>query len=138
MVKLSAFPSIKLLFSDDPIYTSSVFATFYDKCKTSNLVNEDLTINYNSPHHQDESGNYYLELELPGIKKEDIVISVKDSLLDIKAERKDRNINIHRKFTLSTKVDSERISAKLEDGILTIIMPSKNQEKEKPKIIKIE
>lgn len=138
MVKLSAFPSIKLLFSDEPIYTSSVFAAFYDKCKTKNFVNDDITIDSSSPHPQDESGNYCLELELPGIKKENIVISVKDNLLEIKAERKDGSIHIDRKYTLSPKVDADKISAKLEDGILMITLPSKNQEKEKSKIINIE
>ena len=140
MSKLSAFPSIKLfdLFLDEPVYTNSVFATFYDKCKTKNFVKQDYTINYNSPDHEDESGNYCLELELPGIKKEDVKISVENNILEIKAERKDRNTLVARKYTLSKNVDSDKISAKMEDGILTIILPPKNQEKEKLKLIKIE
>lgn len=123
---LNLFPSISFfdLLLDVPVYSNS-----YSKCKFKEVL---------SSEYKDESGNNYLELDLPGIKKEDVQISVKDNFLEIKAERKSKNTSVERKYTISKNVDCDKISAKMEDGVLTITLPPKNQEKEKPKLIKVE
>ncbi len=90
-----------------------------------------------------------IHTELPGMKKEDVKLSVEDGVLTIKGERKfeheNRKGNYHRiersygmferAFTLPTTVEPERIEASMKDGILEIVIPKR--EEVKPKEIEI-
>jgi len=95
---------------------------------------------------------YYIELDLPGIKKEDVEISVDKNILTIKGKRevkkeeeKDDYYRIEsmygtfaRSFTLPEKVDSENIRATGENGVVEITIPKLKVEKETTKKIEIE
>jgi HSP20 family protein len=84
-----------------------------------------------------------LELEIPGVKKDELKIAVEDGILRIsgekKAERdeKGRNYRIversfgkfERAFLLPDYVDIQNIKAKYNDGVLTIELPKKKEEK---------
>ena len=88
----------------------------------------------------DEKG-YYLEIDLPGVKKEDIDISVNDGVLVIsgerKLEKKEEKPNytriesffgrFERAFKLPTDADLDNIEAKYEDGVLKIFIPKKQK-----------
>jgi HSP20 family protein len=91
-----------------------------------------------------------LNIELPGISKEDISLEVKDSTLTIKGEKKlEKDVkeeNYHRMersygsfmraFTLPSTVQQEKVKAKSKDGVLEISIPK--AEEAKPKLIKVE
>ncbi|MDK2886126.1 MAG: hypothetical protein PWP54_684 [Thermosipho sp. (in: thermotogales)] len=93
-----------------------------------------------------------IEVELPGLKKEDVKITVEDGILTIKGERKfdreDKKKNyrliervegrFERSFTLPEYVDLEKIKAKFEDGILKIEIPKKEEKARKVIDIKVE
>ena len=95
----------------------------------------------------DENG-YYLEIDLPGVKKENIDISVNDGVLTIsgerKLEKKEEKENytriesffgrFERSFKLPPDADLDNIEAKYEDGVLKIFIPRK----QKPEGKKIE
>lgn len=78
---------------------------------------------------------YQLQLDLPGVKKEDIQIQVEDGTLVVKAERKlHSNLeeyhrverpygNFARSFELPDAVDPAGIEAKLSDGVLSLMLP---------------
>ncbi len=86
----------------------------------------------------DEKG-YYLEVDLPGVKKEDIDISINEGVLSISGERKlekkeekDNYTRIEsffgrfeRAFKLPNDADLENIDAKYENGVLKIFIPRK-------------
>ena len=88
-------------------------------------------------------GNYVLEAELPGFKKEDIKIDVEDDCLTISAERKvdedkkDEKNNFvkreryygsySRSFDVSG-INIDGIEASYTDGVLTLTMPKKAAE----------
>lgn len=88
--------------------------------------------------------------ELPGVKKEDISISINDSILKLSAtkerithekESKQRVKEIRygkfeRNIKLASDLDVSEIDAKLENGILNIRIP-KNKKKSKEIEIKI-
>lgn len=91
----------------------------------------------------------YITLELPGVSKEDINISMdKDRTLTIKGEKKrseefaNRNIirnesiygKFSRSFILSNDLDDSNINAKFENGILNISIPKKQKEEKEIKI----
>lgn len=82
--------------------------------------------------------NFYLEFDLPGMAKEDIKLSVdKNRVLAVEGTKKQLNdsegVNIlrnerrygefWRSFELPDSVDSEKISAKFENGVLTLTIP---------------
>lgn len=91
---------------------------------------------------------YYVEIDLPGIKKEDISIDVKDNVLSISGERKvkeevkeedyykmeSRYGKFLRSFTLPKNIDAEKINAKCENGVLEVVIPKYEELKETKKI----
>jgi HSP20 family protein len=94
---------------------------------------------------------YYIELDLPGIKKSDIDVDIKDNLITIKGERKtDSEVKeddyysieskfgmFERSFTLPEDVNIDKIEANSKDGVLEVVIPKEPKKDEKPKKIKI-
>jgi len=92
---------------------------------------------------------YLIEAELPGIKKEDVHIEVKDGVLTLRGERKHEEEKsegnytrieraygqFQRSFTLPVNVEEDKISASYKDGVLAIELPK--GEKAKPKQIEV-
>jgi HSP20 family protein len=92
---------------------------------------------------------YHVEVDLPGVKKEDINVDLKDDVLTISGERKTKSEisekdyykkecyygKFHRSFTLPEDTDVENIEANSEDGVLEVVIPKlKKVEKESKKI----
>ncbi len=85
----------------------------------------------------EDEQKYYIIVELPGVSKEDVKISVNEErILTIKGEKKSlSNENssylrterlfgsFARNFALPENLDSEKISAKYNNGILEISLP---------------
>jgi HSP20 family protein len=90
-----------------------------------------------------------LTAELPGVKAEDVKISLENQTLTLRGEKKqiaeetvekvhryERSYgSFERTFTLPSTVDSEKIQATFEDGILTVTLPK--VEKAKPREIPV-
>jgi HSP20 family protein len=94
------------------------------------------------------SDNLIAVVELPGMRKEDIDISLHDGTLTIsgerkreskggeKAERTERYVGTFRRsIALPTRVDASKVSATYEDGILKVILAK--AEEARPKQIKV-
>lgn len=91
-----------------------------------------------------------IKAEIPGIKKEDISVEVKDNTLSLKGERKfEKDVNeenYHRMersygsfcrvFSLPTTVEQDKVKASFKDGVLEITLPK--LEKEKPKQVTVD
>jgi len=98
----------------------------------------------------EEKDQYVLKADLPGIKKEDIKVSLEDNVLTLQAERNSEvespDKQLHRmersfgKYTrtlnLGANVDASRIKANYKDGVLELIVPK--SEVAKPKTIEIQ
>jgi HSP20 family protein len=95
---------------------------------------------------------YHIEVDLPGMKKDDIDIQIEDNNLIISGERKikkelkEENYykiessygKFKRSFSLPEDVDLENIHASSTDGVLEVVVPKLEKEKiEKTKKIKI-
>ncbi|UER67619.1 Hsp20 family protein [Borrelia sp. BU AG58] len=103
---------------------------------------------------KDEGDSFTLEAYLPGIKKEDVSISLKNDYLTISYESKDeteekngkylrverRDVSFSRSFRLSVNIDQNKIKSELKDGVLIINLPKKSEvvEKAQEKKISIE
>ena len=98
------------------------------------------TQNYMRTDVKENETEYVMEVELPGLEKKDIGLSVKDGYLNISVQKseseKDENekyIRRERSFSCSRSyyigdVSKEEIRAKYENGILRVSIP-----KEQPK-----
>lgn len=89
----------------------------------------------------EDTDHYYARFEIPGIKKEAVKIELHDRVLQVSAERQvkagatESMRTISRALALPDTVQEAGISAKLEDGILTVTLPK--QESRKPKVIAV-
>jgi len=91
---------------------------------------------------------YVLEAEMPGVRKDGLEITLEgnemtltgrrhvDSLEGQALFRESHNLNYRRVFELDPAIDSARISAKMDQGLLTLTLPK--SEKVKPRTIKVE
>ncbi len=84
--------------------------------------------------HNSKKDTYTIEIDLPGVKKEDINVSVEDNYLIVTAERKMKEEvkkedyylieskfgKFYRAFYLSDDIDRDSIKAKYENGRLII------------------
>lgn len=92
--------------------------------------------------------NVVAVVELPGMRKEDIDISLHDGTLTISGERQTGTTEgeqaerterftgkFRRSITLPTRIDAGKVSASYKDGILTVTLPK--AEEAKPKKIEV-
>ena len=98
--------------------------------------------------HEDKN-NFVVRTELPGLKREDIEVSLHDGALLISGERKsekvEAGVEVHRQerffgkfqraLTLPTPVAADKITAQYKDGVLTVTLPK--IEEAKPKKIDV-
>ena len=100
---------------------------------------------------RDTGEAYIVEAELPGYTKDEIAIDVKDDILTITAEKHNEETeekkgyircerysgSVSRSFNIS-EVDAAAISAKHENGVLTLTLPKKKEEIPQSRKISIE
>ena len=78
--------------------------------------------------YEDES-NYFVQVELPGFDRKEIEVELEKDRLVLKGARKEgckgneTEISFHRSVTLPESVKSEAVSAKHENGLLTVTIP---------------
>lgn len=94
---------------------------------------------------------YHVEIDLPGVKKEDIEINVQDNIVTLSGERNIKNEikkedyykveseygKFERSFSLPENTDVENIHAETADGVLEVIIPKLKTVENKPKKIEI-
>jgi HSP20 family protein len=92
-----------------------------------------------------------IHAELPGLKKDDVKINLRDGILTLQGERKfeeekkkdnfyrlERSYGVFaRSFTLPNSVDVSKIQANMKNGVLEILIPKKPEAKEKEIAIEV-
>ena len=70
---------------------------------------------------------FMLEVELPGVKKEDLDIQVEKNIITVKAtrNRKESKFTYERSFRLADDIDTENIKVSLENGVLSFALSKK-------------
>jgi HSP20 family protein len=78
---------------------------------------------------------YMLEIEMPGVKKDGLEISVENNELTMIGRRslpavegtlihrESRPENFRRAFEIDPSIDADKISAKIDQGLLTLTLP---------------
>ena len=98
----------------------------------------------------EDKDNVYVDVEIPGMNKEDIKVSLENNVLSLKGEKKHekevreedyhrwerRSGSFARAFELPVSIQSDKISASYENGVMRVALPK--AEEVKPKEIPIE
>lgn len=99
---------------------------------------------------KEDTNKFVLYADIPGVKPEDIDVSMENGVLTIKGEKKTEATteqegykrierthgSFYRRFSLPDTANAEAISAKSKNGVLEIIIPKR--EAVKPKKINVE
>jgi HSP20 family protein len=97
-----------------------------------------------------DADNFTVKAEIPGLKKEDIKLSLQDGVLTLSGERRNEKAHdekgglrnerffgrFERSINLPMQVDGTRVAAAYEDGVLTVTLPK--AEAAKPRQIEIQ
>jgi len=84
----------------------------------------------------EDDGHYIVTAELPGMKRSDITVDVKDGVLSIRGEKKSEREektekrryvertfgSFSRVFTLPSDADESKVEASFKDGVLTVTL----------------
>jgi len=96
----------------------------------------------------EDTGRYTLQVEMPGVNKEGLEIAVENNELTILGRRslppvdgtlihrESRLENFRRTFELDPSIDTGKIGAKIDQGVVTLILPKAEQVK--PRKIKVD
>lgn len=124
----------------------------------SNLFPSNVIANFDSEEWSpavdiaDEQDKYVIKADLPGVKAEDIQVSIENDVLTIKGEResekREQTNNLKRierfsgsfmrRFTLPEAANLDKIKAKITDGVLELVVPKKEKSKANRIEIKVE
>lgn len=100
--------------------------------------------------HETEEA-YLIEADLPGLKQDDIAITVEQGVITVKGERKYlekqkekgfRRIErghgrFQRAFRLPQNVDAEKVEARMTDGVLTLTVPKPAEAKPRQVVVQV-
>jgi HSP20 family protein len=139
----------------NPFLHGKTFTNFIDDVfnrSISDLVGSDFSVTTPSVNISENDDNFMLEVAAPGLDKKDFNIAVeKDQLIisaskEMKEEkqegtwtRKEFNYqSFKRTFHITDDIDTNNIAAEYTNGILTLVLPKKEEVKNKsPKTIEI-
>lgn len=93
----------------------------------------------------EEDDKYIVKADLPGVTEKDVELTLHDNVLTIKGqkethkEEKKKNYyrseriygEFSRSITIPGKIDSDKIAAEFKDGVLSIVLPKKEESKTK-------
>ncbi|MBE6082390.1 MAG: Hsp20/alpha crystallin family protein [Tissierellaceae bacterium] len=127
----------------------NMLESFYNNTPFPNLLNsKEMNMKVDIKENDKE---YTLEAEMPGAKKGEINLNLKDDILTISWERKnevneekENYIRKERSYGSTSRsfyvddVDIEKSTAKFEDGVLVVNLPKKEPSSPKNSTIKIQ
>ncbi|MCX6887073.1 MAG: Hsp20/alpha crystallin family protein [Verrucomicrobia bacterium] len=100
---------------------------------------------------QEDKDSVVVQVELPGMKREEIQVSLEDGTLTISGERKMEKpvegVSVHhtersyglfeRSVTLPTMVAADKVNAQYADGMLTVTLPKADEVKPRQISVKV-
>ena len=128
----------------------ALFNDFFTRDLWNWGLNNNSTTNTTIPavNVSEDNDNFYVEVAAPGMKKEDFSVEIDGNTLTIRSEKENKKEqkegerysrkefsyqSFQRVFELPVHVvDSEHIEAKYENGLLLLIVPKKEEAKQRP------
>jgi len=129
-----------------------IFNEFLNNLGTYNQNTKENIVDFNVLVNTRQSDDaYHIEVDLPGIKKEDVDINIEENILTISGKRELKNEvkeenyykiessygTFSRSFTLPQKINLDKIEASTHDGVLEITIAKQKELVNKSKKIEI-
>ena len=82
-----------------------------------------------SSYYNENEKEYYLTMDVPGMSKNDIEVTFDSNRLKISGQRKSDKYNsyeygkMERTFSVPSNVEADKISAKIDNGVLKVLLP---------------
>jgi len=130
---------------------NKIFDEFFrgDNVAGDSFLNRDWNPAVDIVEHKDQ---YILKAEIPGMKKDDVKITLENNVLTIRGEKKNeveqKDEHFHRiersygsferSFTIPGTIKTNDIDAQYKDGILTLTLPKAEEAKSKMIDVKVQ
>jgi HSP20 family protein len=82
-----------------------------------------------SNYYNENEKEYYLTMDVPGMSKDDIEVTFDSNRLKISGQRKSDKYDsyeygkMERTFNVPSNVETDKISAKIDNGVLKVLLP---------------
>jgi HSP20 family protein len=122
-----------------------VMVTLFDNTPATSYARDAHAVANTSVDWKETPKEHVFEADMPGLRKEDVKVQVKDGrLLTISGKRKKEEVKetdiwhrverssgrFMRKFRLSENADLDHITAKVDNGVVTVVVPKVEKKKE--------
>ena len=104
------------------------FDLIFDNLLNNNLKSKG-AINY---YYKEDEKSLFIEMAIPGINKKDIQLTYSNGYLNIKNNPKEDKVSVwnqsfNETIKIGKNIDSKKINAKFQNGIIFIEVPKKEQ-----------
>ena len=88
-----------------------------------------MNMNSVSNYYNENEEEYYLTMDIPGMSKDDIEVTFDNNRLKISGQRKSDKYDAYeygkmeRTFTVPNNVETNKISANVDNGVLKVLLP---------------
>ncbi|MDE3020491.1 MAG: Hsp20/alpha crystallin family protein [Pseudomonadota bacterium] len=139
MVRLSRYDPLTTLvnpFED----INEVVRGFFQPVRVENAINSHQTVTAFRLDLSEKDSEFLVEADLPGVKKEDIHVTIDGNQVRIDAESKSsekegwkklyserKEGSIFRSLSLPEEIDDSKAQAKFVDGVLILTLPKRQQ-----------
>lgn len=124
----------------------SVFSDLFDGFFGNELMSGELVSWVPAVNISETDEHFKIDVAAPGLSKNDFKVEVDNDMLSISGERKEESNEANsrytrrefsygtfkRSFNLPETVDGEHVNARFENGVLSLIVPKKEEAKRKP------
>ena len=130
----------------DPV---EVMVTLFDNAPASSFARDAHAVARTSVDWKETSSEHVFKADLPGLRKEDVQVQVEDGrTLSISGQRKEEQVQrtdtwhhversssqFMRKFRLPENANVDHITAKVDSGVLTVVVPKAEKKNETRRI----
>lgn len=133
-------------FTDFPAWSSWIDNLFGNDLPTLMMSNFNTGMTLPKVNIRETADSFFVDMAVPGMKKDDFTIDLDNQILSISSERSDESENnqehytrreygyasFKRTFTLPESIEEAKIKATYSDGILSVHLPKKEEAKQKP------
>ncbi|RBL89227.1 Hsp20/alpha crystallin family protein [Chitinophaga flava] len=135
-----------------PRLVEDIFNNGWNKYVKDDFLTSDFFTTHPPVNITETKDAYLLDVVAPGFSKEDFKISANDKAITISAEKKaeaknegDKQVrrefnfkSFKRSFSITDAVDTNRIQAKYDNGVLKVTLSKKENKQDAPKDIVVE
>jgi len=152
MSNLESVPKKGSLVNSNSNQNFPTLSNWLDDIFNRDLIPSVFTSNFNTGitlpkvNIKETANDFAVEMAVPGLKKSDFQIEIDNQVLSISTETKEENerkeenytrrefgySSFKRTFTLPESVNADKINASYNEGILSILLPKKEEAKQKP------